>query len=208
MKWVVEDGIKFAVLGILEQEYVATFAKIYVKREECSVTIRWVFHRAVDSPYNYQVRGHLREMQLIPDESYAFQQEVWNGFGNGEVKLKLVEGCSYYFKFYFIETKKADQDKGMKHARDYYDIYTFQVAVPLSDEKRALLEKAYLLAKDPEEMVRHETNQFLKLQNTFGEMLKSGIEQIKSKKLSEDEEEGEIEDLKERLDVLKMKLKK
>lgn len=208
MKWVVEGKIKDIVRGILEQEYVARFAKIYVTREECSVTIRWVFHRAVDSPNNYLVRGHIREMQLIPNESYPMEQEVCNGFGNGEVKLKLAEGCSYYFKFYFIETKKVDQDKGMEHTLEYYDIYTFQVAVPLSDEKRALLEKASLLAKDPEEMVRHETNQFLKLQNTFGEMLKSGIEQIKGKKLSEDEEEGEIEDLKERLDVLKMKLKK
>jgi hypothetical protein len=198
---------KLTVRHILEQRHSGNFAIIDVIRKERSVTISWEFWASVKNPSNFKVMGIIREMKLIPDPSYDADGYVADTHGNGSVQLELEEGCSYYFEFLFANVKDLEKADETKEIKEYMDIVYFQVAVPMSNASKALFKKAAKIVHDPKENARHESGKYLDLLDTFDNELKNGVERIKQKKLSEEEEEDQIEQFKEHIAMMKEHLR-
>ena len=74
------------------------------------------------------------------------------------------------------------------------------MVVPLSDENKKVLNE---VDRRPEARVKHAMGQFLDLEDTFDETLKNGIERIKQKKLSPEDESEQISRLVEHAAQLK-----
>jgi hypothetical protein len=192
---------------ILEQEHLGTLVDIRVKRTGTLVEIAWQFKSWVKEDSRYRVYGGMREMSLFPDESYNMDQLIAKGYGNGSLRLNLEEGGSYYFDFRFFDGEnifKKIEEQGSKQAgMEFYDFINFQVAVPLADKNRAAVRKLLDMEKDPQERAKHEVEKFVGLRDTFEEELRQGIEHIKLKRLSPDEEEDKIGELKDFIANLK-----
>lgn len=207
MRPVRKQMMKRTVRHILEQRYRGRFAVLDVIRKECAVTISWEFMESVENQSKYKVMGLMREMSLVPDPSYDMDSLVVKTDGKGSVQLDLEEGCSYYFEFFFDDVEQLEKCTVDEYQKKFFDCLYFQVAVPLSDDSKSLFKKAAKIERNPEEMIQHESDKYLGLQDKFDEMLKIGIERIKSKKLSDDEEEDQIEKFKEHLESMKDRLK-
>ena len=111
---------------------------------------------------------------------------IATGTGNGSVRLELEEGISYLFNFIFLHPTDGEEDKVV------IDQVYFQVAIPLSDERKALLRKAVTLNFQPEEAIHHEVESFMGKRTALDEALKNGITQIKAKKLRPKDEKEAI----------------
>jgi hypothetical protein len=197
---------KRTVRHILEQRYGGHLAVVDVIRKECAVTISWEFRPFIENPNKYNVMGLMREMSLIPDPSYDMDSLVAKADGKGSVQLDLEEGCSYYFEFFFDDVEQMGKCTVEEYSKNFCDRIYFQVAVPLSEDSKALFKRAEKIVRDPKEMVSHESKKYLGIQDKFDEELKAGIEQIKRKNISDDEKEDQIEKFKEHLESMKDRL--
>ena len=170
--------------SILRQVHQCELAQVEVVRQENVVTLNWMINVAVESPDDYCVCGAAWEIKLVPDAGRLDGGVIVSKNGNGSVCLELEQGCAYYFQFSFM------------HKDDIKSIQAtiFQVAIPLSDERKSLLRKAVGLDLHPEERVRHKMQSFLDKQDAFDEMTEKAIERIKAKELPPDEERDRIED--------------
>jgi hypothetical protein len=174
---------------ILEQRHWCRFAMFYITRNECKVSIRWEFHESMENPKDWSVLGCIREMSLIPSPLYGMDRIIVRTYGNGSIELDLGEGRSYYFEFYIDKDEQIGKRPVAEFLRDFSDAVVFQVSVPLSDAHKDLLKT---LDRSPEEAVEHRVGQFLKIEEVFDAQLKKGIEEIKSKNLSPEDEEERI----------------
>ena len=168
-----------------------SMAILDVNRQENVVTIKWDLKESVENPQQISVTGTAWEIKFSPD------LDAWTGGlivstdGSGSVRLELEEGISYQFKFFFMDKDTVNkEDKEMD-----LDVVFFQVAIPLSDERKALLRKAVTLNFQPEEAIHHEVESFMGKRAALDEALKDGIAQIKAKKLRPKDEKEAIEDL-------------
>jgi hypothetical protein len=195
---------------ILEQDYPFRWGRIDVARKKEILNIRWKLTVANQS--NYAVEAFVREMSLTPDVNLKKEKQIASTHGSGHVQLKLREGRSYQFRFLFLnnmewERWEADGSKEDVTKNDNLTkVVLFQVAVPLSEEKQALLEKIWALELEPEKKIQFEIESFLKKQDTFDAMRRLGIERIKARKLSEDDEESQVSDFEDHLAWLKNQL--
>lgn len=164
-------------------------AFVEVQRQENIVTINWKMKKWVEDPNRIHVTGSAWEIDLIPGHEELTGGLIATGTGNGSVRLELEEGISYLFNFIFLHPTDGEKDKVV------IDEVYFQVAIPLSDERKALLRKAVTLNFQPDEAIRHEVNSFMGKRAALDEALKDGIAQIKAKKLRPKDEKEAIEDL-------------
>ena len=182
--------------GILSNAFVE------VQRQENIVTINWKMKEWVEDPAQFSVSGSAWEIDLIPDPDKARTGGlIATGTGNGSVRLELEEGISYQFVFQFLNLTTCNKED----VEPSLDVVYFQVAIPLSDERKALLRKAVTLNFQPEEAIRHEVNSFIGKRAALDEALKDGIAQIKAKKLRPKDEKEKIEDLTLKVQALMKK---
>ena len=175
---------------VLRQVHDCEWAQVEVVRQENNVTLKWAFKMSAGTPEKYTVIANAWEILLVPNFERADGGLIVSTRGNGSIHLELEEGVAYVFEFLF-----ADRDK--YYASDVEimpQCILFQVAIPLSDERKALLRKAVGLDLHPEERVRHKMETYLDKQDAFDEVSKQAIERIKAKGLSPDEERERIED--------------
>ena len=166
--------------GILSNAFVE------VQRQENIVTINWKMKEWVEDPTQFSVSGSAWEIDLIPGHEALTGGLIATGTGNGSVRLELEEGISYLFNFIFLHPTDGEEDKVV------IDQVYFQVAIPLSDERKALLRKAVTLNFQPEEAIHHEVESFMGKRTALDEALKNGITQIKAKKLRPKDEKEAI----------------
>lgn len=169
---------------ILRQVHQCGLAQMEVVRQEHVVTVNWMIDASVGPPSDYFVCGAAWEIKLVPDHGVLDGGVIVSKDGNGSVRLELEQGCAYYFQFNFMRNNDLASLQAIM----------FQVAIPLSDERKSLLRKAVVLDLHPEERVRHKMQAFLDKQDAFDEMNEKAIERIKAKNLPPDEERQRIED--------------
>jgi len=158
--------------GILSNAFVE------VQRQKNIVTINWKMKEWIEDPNQIHVTGSAWEIDLIPDPDACTGGLIATGTGNGSVRLELEEGISYQFKFQFLhptDGEKVDEEVVV-------DVVFFQVAIPLSDERKALLRKAVTLNFQPDAAIRHDVDSFLDKRTALDEALNDGIAKIKAKK--------------------------
>lgn len=179
-------------------------AFVEVQRQENVVTINWKLKESVANPQQVHVTGSAWEIDLIPDtKSDLTGGLIVSANGSGSVRLELEEGIAYQFEFQFVDlTERNEED-----VEPMVDVVFFQVAIPLSNERKALLRKAVTLNFEPEEAIRHEVNSFLGKRTALEDALKNGIAQIKAKRLSAEDEEEQIQDLSDHVKFLINKYK-
>lgn len=190
---------KSLIQDILEQTHECICASLRVKRNKNNVTINWKFKTHVTNPEKYSVVALAREIDLVPDTNNLPGGLIVSSHGDGEVDLELEEGFSYHFHFNFAAGKNEEGKF------DVLDGILFQVAIPLSDERKMLLRKAVSLDLNPGERIRHEVEMKLKKRDTFDEMCEKAVEKIKAKKLSPKETKKRIQDFMEDMEYLKDK---
>jgi hypothetical protein len=181
---------------VLTQVHRCSFAIVKAKREKNVVIIDWQFSEHIDDSTYLHICGSAWEISLIPSFAPWAGGLIVSSHENGSVRLELEEGVAYHFSF-TLQRKQANKDD--------IEAITFQVCIPLSDERKALLRKAVLLNSDPEEAIRHEMNTFLRKRATLDESLRNAIEEIKAKKLSSEDEQEAIEDINDLARSLKDK---
>ncbi|HLX70512.1 MAG TPA: hypothetical protein VKV04_12875 [Verrucomicrobiae bacterium] len=198
---------KIVVNSMLRQVHECPWASMEVKRQENKVTIEWAIKSSAGNPDRYIVTGTVADIALLPRPENYSHSFLHTGKGDGSVNLELEEGHSYYFEFTFLD--EDEYNAGVKRGQrggttgTLVDTILFLVGIPLSDERKELLRKAVKITSDPSEMVRHEIEQRMNLANTFDEMLKKAVEQIKAMELSQSEKEERIDQLKEDIERLK-----
>jgi hypothetical protein len=190
---------KLLIQNILEQTHECKCAYLRVKRDKNNVTINWKFKEHVKNPEKYSVVALAREIDLVPDNNNLPGGLIVSSHGDGEVDLELEEGFSYHFHFNFA----SRENEGGEF--DVLDVILFQIAIPLSDERKKLLRKAVSLDLNPDERIRHEVEMNLKKRDTFDEVCEKAVENIKAKKLSPKETKKRIQDFMEDIENLKDK---
>lgn len=184
-----EKQIRNTLKLMLEQQYVGRYAVVDVRRNGCEVTIKWRLGENAKPESDYKVIGLIREMSLHPSSNYNMEDMVIDQYGSGSCQLNLAEGRSYLILLYFFDPLWAQGFEGPDKNKSGSDCISFQVVVPLSDENKSILDK---IDHHPEKRVMHAMRQFLDLEDTFDEALRSGIERIKKKKLSPEDENEQI----------------
>ena len=180
----------------LRQTPKCALASVEVEREENAVTITWELFGRKENAEKFYVLGLAWEIGFRPDPNDFLEGLIVETYGNGSKRLELEEGRSYLFEFSFSQT-----------GNDVLALTSFVVAIPLSDERKALLRKAVKLNSQPEEAIRHEVTSFLSKRAVREEELQKGIAQIKAKKLSSEDEQEEIKDFIDHVKVLSSKYK-
>jgi hypothetical protein len=188
------------VKNMLEQEHECDWIVVRAKRNGSVVAIDWEFDESVGNANEYHVSGTIWEIDLEPDSESLAGGLIASAKGNGWVRLELEEGSAYYVDFLVTRVEEV------RDSRDIQRI-TFNIAIPLSDERRTLLRKAVELDQHPEEAIRSEFEEFFSKRETFDELYKCGIERIKAKNLPSEEAEEQIGDFKEYVAWMKEKFK-
>jgi len=197
---------KLVINAMLRQVHECSWASMEVKRQGNTVNIEWAMNRSAGNPDKFIVTATAADIALLPHHETYRHSFIYSGKGNGSVNLELEEGHSYYVEFTFMDedeytTRQKEQRRGSTET--LIQCIIFQVGIPLSDERKELLRQAVKLTSDPSEKARHELEKYLSLENTFHEMDKKAIEQIKALKLPEAEEEARIERFKEKSEQLR-----
>lgn len=198
---------KAVIEKLLHPEYVGKWIKIQVHRDKTNVHIGWTFHDSVKYPMGHSVSASMLDIALVPSEEEQVQK-ICQEYGNGEVRLELEEGHSYFFDFHIIDRASAkllghDDDFEFE---DYYDIINFQIGIPLSDERKILLPKAAEIASDGRKKAAHAVQKHLDLEDTFDEWLQIGIERINAKNLSAREKKDRVAAFREKIAWLKSEM--
>ena len=192
--------IQITLKRMLEQSHDGKYAIVDVQRNGYVVTIKWRFRENISLENEFHVMGLIREMSLHPSSDYDMDDQIVDQYGSGSCQLNLQEGCSYLIALYFFDLLNGQKIEGPEKNRTGSDCISFQVVVPLSDENKKVLNE---VDRRPEARVKHAMGQFLDLEDTFDETLKNGIERIKQKKLSPEDESEQISRLVEHAAQLK-----
>lgn len=188
------EMIDAACQSILEQEYHCNTAIVSIKRERSSVTIEWRITEPDRNALDFAVNATMYEIDFIPNRAGFRGGAVVSTKGNGNIRLELEEGFAYYCNFIFMDIIEYNKQN---YSRDLISNIELQFAIPLSDERKSLLRKAVLLRDSPEERLRHDLRSFRNNQDAYDDMLRKGIEEIKSKGLNPDAERDQIEDFED-----------
>jgi hypothetical protein len=188
---------------MLEQAHACRWARLDAKRDRDMLFIEWIFNASAGDPKRYSVEGGVTIIPIVPDPDpeKLFLTHIVATNGNGAMSLKLKEGISYFFHFFFTDKKHFDAE----HIEGNVDVIMFQVAMPMSEETTAILTRAVKLEHDPEERVKEDLDIILRKTNAFNEKLRQSIEKIKAKALPLEEENREIENFKDEAERVKEK---
>ena len=184
-----EKHIQTTLRLMLEQTRYGRFTLVNVQRNGCAVTITWRFPKFDQTATDYKVIGQIREMSLIPDSNHDMDSMIIDQHGAGSCRLDLAEGRSYLVVMHIHNDAEIEKMGTPEFDKQHTDCVSFHVAVPLSDENKRVLDEIDL---HPEKRVKHAMGKFLDLTDTFDEELRSGIERIKKKKLSPEDENEQI----------------
>jgi hypothetical protein len=169
------------------------WASLTAEREADTLKLTWESSRGKD--HNFRVIVMVYEISLYSEPGITTFQYLDRNNRDGGVKVKLQEGDSYLFKCFFYEGDEPDEPF----------VIMFHLGIPLSPEKKALLNKAVKMERNPEEKIGREVDKFFKNKNVFEEKYNEGVKRIKDKKLPSKKERAQIQDLKEDMEQMKEK---
>jgi len=193
-----------AVERMLEQAHASKWARLNTKRDRNILFIKWKFNTALGDSKRYSVSGKVTIIPIVPnpDPEKLLWTHIVSTHGDGETALKLKEGLSYCFHFFFIDILNFGPGK----VEGNVDSIMFQTAMPMSEETETLLKRAIESKRDPAiERLKEDLDIIRRKKSAFNERLRQGIEEIKAQGLPPDEEQKEIEDFKDEAEIIKEK---
>jgi len=188
-----------AVRNMLNRKHQCRLADVAVAREGDALNISWEVKNYVNDASDVSCSAHSYNVDFFPDVDTFSGNELFSGYrGDGNCTVKLEEGCCCYIMMLWVDTcPKASKELAA---------VIFVEGVPLTHESRAILRKALLHERNPEERIKHEMDSITKKHEAYDEALRVGIERIKAKKLPPDEEEEKIQDYRDAAAQLRDKL--
>jgi hypothetical protein len=163
------------------------------EREADTLNLTW--ESTGGKEHAYHVRVVIYEISLYLNQGVTATQVFNKTNIDRGVKVKLQEGDSYIVHCTFYE---EDDFEGLF-------CMMFHVGIPLSPERKALLNKAVNMELNPEVKISNAVDTFFKKTETFEEKYDEGIKRIKAKKLRPKVEKAQIQDLKEQMEQMKEK---
>ena len=164
-----------------------------VERNGANLHLKWRYSKTVfKSPRDCFLTLFVRDIDLYPSAETLHNERLEiPQHGDGEYVLECNEGdCMQLFMMF------ADVTEGKKPEEILMDGVYVRVAIPLSDESRNILDKAYSEGARGG-MLKAELDAFLDKHDAFDASCREAIARIKAKGLPPDEEERRIADFED-----------
>jgi hypothetical protein len=186
------EALQIAVDSAFNPKYESRWALLSVERKANTLKLKWESRRP--EKHDYLIAVSIYEISLSSKPGLEFIQVIHAKGFQESCNLKLREGGAYYFECLFYEDDNFAKSM---------DVITFQMGIPLSPEKKALLNKAVSMELNPEEKINYAVDNLFKKKDAFQEKYDEGVKRIKDKKLRPKVEKAQIQDLKEEMERMK-----